>query len=330
MESVHIVCGDSAAGSLKLAQVCDPEAILVQHDVLSCGPLQPFASLEEWRRVRQHFWLQMCEREVSCDGSHDLLDNAQKLRDAKGLVVWVGAGLSDQLLLPSTLRIAELAGAVQPALWTVEYTRVPGLRREVAGIGELAPHNFVEHPEPRLISEQGVAELRRIWTALSADDPGLLLEYLVERHVEFPVFRRSLRGMLARFPDLRTGLSDWDAELLRSSIKAGPDSSSIVAQTIISGRDWLDPVGDTFLFWRLRRLGDQKLARPPLLVRGELPPGRRFKVEVTSAAIEILAGRQNFVHLNGIDEWIAGVHLQSSLNRSWFRRGDELISKPQW
>ena len=41
---------------------------------------------------------------------------------------------------------------------------------------------------------------------------------------------------------------------------------------------------------------------------------------------EILAGRQNFGTLNGIDDWVGGVHLESARNRAWFSDGGTLIS----
>jgi hypothetical protein len=53
---LHIASGDPAAGALQLALECEPDAILVHHDSLSCGPLPPFRSLDEWRAVRERFW----------------------------------------------------------------------------------------------------------------------------------------------------------------------------------------------------------------------------------------------------------------------------------
>jgi len=322
---LHVLCGDSAAGSLRSAKVCNADEIVVQHDVLSCGPLKQFATLPEWRRLRENFWSSICDHPLYCNQPHDLTDNAHKLSGAPGVVLWMGVGLSDQLLLPSTLYIAELVAADLPILSTIEFTRHPGSKGDVIGMGELAPGEIAEHPEPRQVSARGMTELRRVWTALTAPNPAGLVEYLAESDVAFPRLQRSLGELVRRFPEVGTGLGDWDMELLRNSLEAGPDSIRIVAQTIISQSGRLDPVGDTYLFWRLRRLANPRLPYPPLRLRGEASAGTRFEVEVTPAGVDILEGRRNFVHLNGIDEWIAGIHLQSSQNRVWSRHGDALI-----
>jgi hypothetical protein len=46
---------------------------------------------------------------------------------------------------------------------------------------------------------------------------------------------------------------------------------------------------------------------------------------VTDAGARALAGKANFVDLNGIDDWIGGVHLESSKGSVWFRRGDIVV-----
>ena len=101
---LHIVNGDSAAGSLRQSFGPDPESILVQHDVLSCGPLPPLESVEQWRTVREQFWRRIWDGPSISDLPRDLLWNADELRGTKAVFLWMGSGLSDQLLLPSTVR----------------------------------------------------------------------------------------------------------------------------------------------------------------------------------------------------------------------------------
>jgi len=52
---------------------------------------------------------------------------------------------------------------------------------------------------------------------------------------------------------------------------------------------------------------------------------RDTQVRVTEAGIDVLDGRANAVALNGIDDWVCGVHLSSEENRVWFREGDLLV-----
>jgi hypothetical protein len=50
-------------------------------------------------------------------------------------------------------------------------------------------------------------------------------------------------------------------------------------------------------------------------------------VRRTAAAGEtFLEGSKNFTEANGIDEWVAGVHLDSRAAGIWFRHGETLVA----
>ena len=88
--------------------------------------------------------------------------------------------------------------------------------------------------------------------------------------------------------------------------------------------DW---VGDDYLFARLRRLGAADLAHPLLSLNSSTALMRETTIELTDTGRAVLNGEVNAVHLNGIDDWIAGVHLDSRAGRMWFHRDDTLISE---
>jgi hypothetical protein len=46
---------------------------------------------------------------------------------------------------------------------------------------------------------------------------------------------------------------------------------------------------------------------------------------MTEAGQRIVSGAVNAVELNGIDDWIGGVHLDSSSNRVWFTKDGHVI-----
>jgi hypothetical protein len=142
-----------------------------------------------------------------------------------------------------------------------------------------------------------------------------------------PYLRRSLRSLLERFPDRMTGLNRWDTALLRYTRDVGPASARIVAYTLGYESDGPDQVGDGYLFARLRRLGDPALRHPLLTLSGNRVRIGGTRVILTDAGLAVLAGRANFVALNGIDEWVGGIHLDSASGRVWFRRGATLVSR---
>jgi hypothetical protein len=83
--------------------------------------------------------------------------------------------------------------------------------------------------------------------------------------------------------------------------------------------DYPDTVGDIYLFGRLRQLADPDLALPPLVISSDQSSCRGCEVRLTEAGEAFLDGRMNFVKENGIDDWVAGVHLNSQTREVWYR-----------
>ena len=87
-----------------------------------------------------------------------------------------------------------------------------------------------------------------------------------------------------------------------------------------------DLVGDAYLFWRLRGLGASGLAHPLVALSGDPYDMRECEVAITEAGESVLACRANAIELNGIDDWVLGVHLDSRQGSVWYRKGNTLIS----
>jgi len=49
---------------------------------------------------------------------------------------------------------------------------------------------------------------------------------------------------------------------------------------------------------------------------------RTCEAEITDIGHAVFEGRENFVKLNGIDDWVLGVHLDSATGRVWYRQDD--------
>ena len=86
-----------------------------------------------------------------------------------------------------------------------------------------------------------------------------------------------------------------------------------------------DGVGDLYLFARMRQLADRQLVEPALVMEGDMSSYRGCEVQLAAAGEAFQEGRRNFVEVNGIDEWVAGVHLDSRTGDVWFRDGEALV-----
>ena len=82
---------------------------------------------------------------------------------------------------------------------------------------------------------------------------------------------------------------------------------------------------DCYLFSRLRRLADLLLRAPLVALAGDPTSMRGCEATVTENGRAVFDGRENFVKLNGIDDWVLGVHLDSARGKVWYRQDDTLV-----
>jgi hypothetical protein len=318
---LHVTNGHAAAGGLLEALHCDRAAVLVSRDLLSCGPLPALGALDDWRRQRDSFWYGLVADadepapfDPQAGSPLDLLDNLRAFAAADTVTVWVGRALSDQLTLAFVVQLAARVGADASRLRVVQFDE------GVVGVGALRPDQIAAHPPARALDRDA---LEAAWAAATAPEPAALLAFLPT--APSPL-RPALERLLHRFPDAASGLPRWDAEILAHVDPHGTEAFTVLDQTLADNRAELDCVGHTYLAWRLARLADHRQPFPALALDGPLASGQRNRlVRLTSPGLDVRAQRRNYVDLNGVDDWVCGVHLQSSAGRFWFHRGDTLV-----
>jgi hypothetical protein len=322
--AVHITSGDAAAGGLRLALRLPHDAVLVHRDVLSCGPVPPIDDLAAWLAARRRFWDALLLEESadapgvgSRDADSDLTAQLARLSAADTVTLWLGRALSDQLLLVWLVKISEAIQFDLGRLRVVQWLENPA-GRAVRGMGELAPDAIPRHPAPLHLSADAIEEARRAWDAVTAPAPDDLLDLIAGRGVS-ATLRPALACLVDRFPDVASGLGRWDHVLLEQT-KGVPWLATVLAHTLLRAFDDLDCVGDLYLAARLRRLAGGE--HPLVTLSGR---GSAATAILTDAGREVLAGRTSAIALIGLDDWVGGVHLQSSVGPLWFRHGATLM-----
>jgi hypothetical protein len=320
---VHIALGDSAAGSLRQAKTLPAGAqLLTLRDHLGSGPLPPLQSLAQWRDLRRAFWASV----EPPDPPFDLPEELAMLRDAPSIAIWLGTGLADQLQLAWLVQVLRLLGADPAKLGTVQFSGVGRKVFEVVSVAVLNPAEIAAHPPAAPLTEAAIAELDAAWAAVTAPDPAALVDYLASSSGALPLLSRAVRTLLDRYPDHGSGLGVCDRQLLKWTAAKGPSAVGIIGHTMGYAMDGADWVGDVYLFHRLRRLGAAGLPHPLLTLNRPRAPMRETTVEITDTGRAVLRGKANAVRLNGIDDWIAGVHLESSAGHVWFNRDGALVA----
>jgi Domain of unknown function (DUF1835) len=327
----HIAPGTSAAGCMRQALHPEPGCLLVNQDFLSCGPLPRCQSLHEWRHVREEYLRSLYSDcpDFSFTSESDLLTNAQILREATSILLWIGTGTAEQLLLAWMVQLLRAVDVDPSRLRVIQFAREPTKGFEVVGLGVLNPDQFRAHPADSPLTKQQIGEIDAAWSAVTAGDPEALMEFLSTAEEFLPFLRGSLKALVFRFPAVVTGLNCWEEQLLRYTHDRGPVVARVIGYTMAHDMEHPDWVGDAYLFARLRRLADLALLHPFLSLTGSTLSVRGSEVTLTEAGAGALAGEANFVNLNGIDDWIGGVHLESRNGNVWFRRGDT-VAKMDW
>jgi hypothetical protein len=220
---IHILLGFSAAGCFAQAIHPKPEDILVNDDVLSCGPLPPFRSVERWTNLRGTYWDTVLPGDFPppAEFNNDFLATVLGLQNADSVVVWLGIGVAEQLLLAWVVRLLEFSGS-QAQVSVVQFTCVGKRDMDVWGLGLLNPDQIQEHPPIAPLSAGARTELDQCWAAVSSADPAGLLSVLSNVPTGIPHLRSSLQQIIRRYPDHQTGLGRWDFDLMKYAKENGP------------------------------------------------------------------------------------------------------------
>jgi len=320
----HVIQGRSAAGSFAQAMDPPPGELLVNEDVLSCGPLPPFRSIEEWAPLREAYWDSIASSDDQHPFNRDLLANTQTLRELDSIVVWIGLGAAEQLMLAWMVKLLKLIGS-QAQIQVVQFTRAGRYNFDIWGLGLLNPDQLKHHPPAAPVSADTLFELERLWDRVTSPDPAGLLAVLSEETADLRHSRAGLRPLVHRYPDYQTGLGRWESELLKRTQEKGPRAARVIGEVMGLNFD-ADLIGDAVLFARLRQLASSDLAHPLVTLSGDPSDLRNCQVALTNAGEAVLAARANAVELNGIDDWVLGVHLDSRHGSVWYQKDGALMT----
>ncbi len=301
---LHLTNGDLAAGLLERAGVGG--MIVPWRDVLHEGPVPAGLSLDALSEVRARYlagqgWGDLASIRAGFAARNGLLSG---FRDHDEVVLWFEADLYDQLQVAQILDW--LAGRARG------HTRLAlidaGALDRVRGIGGLAANQVAPLFETRRqVTDAQLDMARAAWEAYRSPDPTGLEKLAASASHALPLMGAALRRHLQQFPSTHNGLGRTEHHAL-ASVDAG-----IVEAVALLRAHWEQeerPFMGDWAFWAyLKKLAGG--ARPLLLIEGPRDDARfaRARLAITEDGRRVLRGSLDFVHLNGIDCWLGGVHL---------------------
>jgi hypothetical protein len=327
---MNILHGDSAGGSFKQAFKLPQEQMLVFHDVLSCGPLEKYIGIDTWRKFREEYWDNLDKTSAIENFSYNVLErdfywNFDRLEQTDEYRLWIGTGLSDQLLLAFIVSLMAYHAFDISKLSVYQFERIEEKNFEVQGLGLLKPDQIKRHPIPIKLNDKQIEEAKLAWDAVTENTPDKYLHYMRSKNDTLPLMKRALTYLLYRYPKAHNGLSYWDETLLRYSAEHGPNTAKILGYSMTDRMSGLDLVGDFYLFNRLKEMGRPELRRPLITANALNLPLRETQVAIMSDGVRALQGKINVIEENGIDDWVCGVHLNSLNKNVWARNSNEGI-----
>lgn len=312
-DTVHVVHGACLGPVLASAIRQERRAIAAIVDDFSYGPLHAFVDARAFWSTRAAFWQSAGDEDAAPER---FVVNERRLARAHRVVLWIGTCLGEQLLLawmPSFLRSL---GIDPDQLRVVQLPRL--------SLADSPKRDIIAAPGPKWPRSVELSYLDEAFRAVVSPDPTTLVRFLQTTNPHLVHMRPALRKLIDRYPGIDTGLSVPEEMLLACVRDHGPSAVRIIAHTMSKSYDTGDPVGDAWLFWRLQRLASAP--NPAVILTGARTSMRGTEARLTELGHEILAGRAHFARLNGIDDWIAGVHLDSRAGATWIRADPDTLA----
>jgi hypothetical protein len=324
---LNLILGDSAGGTFRVAFGSN-ESLLVDADVLCCGPTPRRDDLDAWRKLRNRFWTHLVPGvfENYENWPNDLLESAPKLGEADRITIWAATGLTEQLFIASACNLIATVNVPLDRVELVQFDYLPNRRARVIGMGQLNKEHMRNHPDATPLERSAFANFLALWNALTSPDPRTIERFADKNASASAWSKDAMRLMLRRFPDVSSGLPHWDFRLLAHVHTHGPSAVRVIGYTMTENWDDGDLVGDYYLFGRMLRMGAETLPMPLIKITGDASNMRTTEVELTPFGLDVLEGRASNFPTNPIEEWAAGVQLSSSRGPLWFRDGDRLIA----
>jgi hypothetical protein len=321
---LHVLLGDSAGGIFTRVFYAQ-DRLLIDQDVLSCGPTPDVPDLATWNKLRSGYWNSFVPGGASehVHSRFNLVDNAQRLADAECVNIWAATGVSEQLFIAFVVSLVKLVGGDPTKISLVECETMNGQR--IIGLGELNDLQLRASPEPRPMRDEVAQQYLNAWAALVSPDPASLVNFAREHPEAGRWLKLAMQLMTRRYPDKRNGLSYWDHALLSRVEKRGPEVSRIIGYTMAETYQQGDLVGDWYLFGRLLRMAEARNPKPLLTLSGSQTTIHQTEAALTPFGIEVLKGAASNYPANPIDDWAAGVRLSSEEGALWFNDGGKLI-----
>jgi hypothetical protein len=325
---LNIHNGDSTATTAHQGAI--PGAHFAFREALIGGPAPANLSEPEWRKLRAAhlsaaYGGSWEEAERDLERQHAALASFY-LHDE--VVLWFEHDLFCQLNLIYVLDWFASRDLGKTKLSLICIDNFPD-KQNFHGLGELNATELASLFDTRHeVTTRELETASSAWAAYRSPQPTDLETFLQDDTSAMPFLAPALHSHLARFPSTTNGLGRIEQRglaLVNDGLKRFTELfPRFVQEEPVYG------LGDFQLYLALRQLS---CARTPLLRGGHGPKAEMDSTTIKQSAFEItdkgkavLDGDSDFVHLNGIDMWLGGVHLTNKNFWRWDVEQEKILA----
>jgi Domain of unknown function (DUF1835) len=328
--AVHITHGQISGAVLR--ELYPHDHVIALTDSLSVGPVISVVDEQSWTKTRSDFWHEFVwslKDHPHIDDYHAVACALEKLNEAARIFLWTSRCLDEQLALVWAVMLLKHFAIDLSKVRLVKVTKRVATGVDVLTLGALGPDDLRgEASKASLLSGIELRSIEGAWAALSSCDPRALMRFVETTSIVLPDLKNGMRFLMLRYPKVENGLSYIDRRLLEACGEEWLAASRLLGKYM--GRYYhrdLDMVGDVELFVRLLNMGRGSLRHPLVEIEGDVAAMRSTRARVTDVGRDVLSGKASHVELNGIDEWIGGVHLKAPPGPVWFYENGTLTSR---
>ncbi|MFD2917727.1 DUF1835 domain-containing protein [Psychroserpens luteus] len=244
--TLHITNGSALTDYLLKLDISKKENIITWEETLCVGPTVEEVASPAFIKIRQAFFKSFYDLTLS---KKDLISGLQKLDDISNfteIVLWFEYDLFCHINMVAVISLLEQKGIYLP-LYLVCSGRVEG-EKGLKALGELNPQQLQTHYDNKVkLNVDDIALAKKVWTIYCGNDHNLL-KPLITRTSSFEYMGICLKAHIKRFPDVRSGISTLEYNILK-----------LVKENTITSRHHL--VGYTLHYQGYYGYGDLQLAR---------------------------------------------------------------------
>lgn len=293
---LHVFWGDVLAGSLR--QTNAPGDTMVWRDLGAYAPTPAhdaqLAAMHAQILVGGGYFETV---EAALQARTSAEDRLAKFHEYEEVVLWFDACLYDHVIL---VRHLDWFSKQDMRSTTLSVICVE------LGLGYHEPEQLAALLDGRQpVTSEQLALGVKAWAAYRSPTPAAVEELLADDTSALPYLHAAFRDHLERFPSTKDGLGSIDRLVLTKAAQLGRVKlGRLVGECLNSGLTYLS---DDLAADHAEEMATCK--HPLLRVNGNASDRRKVDVEVTETGRDVLAGKADFVALNGIDRWLGGVHL---------------------